>query len=246
MPNLNMTRTYPVATRVFVLCVYAAILSMFAGCTPTPKKIYGDIANMPDIKVFLSRHDGGMQRLDSCVSSEGRFLLKAPGGRAGILYVEFDGYEGSYVPIFTDGESILLSGNFNYQGHLTVSGSPANDDLTGFWHSVRSHGVMVRAIERSLAGYADSLAIADSLLYENLHVKRDSLTGIISEARTRFIKENPSSILSAVFILNLCEKSRDRSEIDSLISVLDTDDMPDNEFLRKLRKTGKEGGTPNK
>lgn len=239
MPYLNAIKTNSIRTLSlpahFILA--GICLLMLNGCEHGKhREIYGDITNLPDTKIYLCKYTDALQRLDSTVSSCGNFFLRSPKIGAGILYLEFAGYDNYFVPVLTDGETLYISGNFNYQEYLTVSGSRANEELGRFRKRVRAHDVMLKSVEMSLAYYADSLAVSDSVLLENLYRKKDSLSNVITEIRSKFIDENPSSILSAIFVLEMAKGKTEPSEIARLLSMLDTDNMEDNDFLRELTK----------
>lgn len=208
---------------------------MFFGCSGRDKPtIKGDITGLPDCMVYMSVYENSLRVIDSTWSNEGQFKFMVPEILPDIVFINFQDNTEDYIPVMIEGESVEISGNYNYNDDIKVYGTPSNNKLEKYRQSVSQYRIMHEAIDISISEYNDSMKVADSLGYATLQIKKDSVLTLIDSSEQNFIKENPSSIVSAMFVLRKIDYKDYTGSIDTLLEQLDTDKMPDNAFLRRI------------
>lgn len=209
----------------------APALLAFPACSDDKPCISGNLVSLPDGKVCLYGYDGTLTAIDSAASHGGRFKLRQPRTLPDLAFVGFEAFPDLLIPVLLDGEEVYISGNLNYKDDITVSGTRANDELRRYISSIRNTDIMARAIELEL----DTMEPAeDSAGYARMAAKRDSLRGSIARSRSEFVRRNPSSLVSAMFLDMSFNDTMNRRQVDSLISHLDSA-IVDNAFLHRLR-----------
>lgn len=214
-----------------VLSALAALM-LFSACKDDKAYISGNLVSLPDGKVRLFSYKHTLSTIDSTVSREGRFTLEQPGMTPDLAFVGFEAFPDLLVPVILDGKMVYISGNLNYKDDITVSGTAANDDLRRYISSIRGIDIMARTIEQELETTEPA---EDSVKYMMLVGKRDSLRHAIALSRSDFVNNNPSSIVSAMFLSMSLNDSMNRRQVDSLINRLDST-IVDNAFSRSMRK----------
>ncbi len=204
---------------------------MFSACRDVKSYISGNLVSLPDGKVCLYGYDGTLTAMDSTTSHNGRFTLTQPQALPDLAFVGFESLPDLLVPVLLDGSRVYISGNLNYKDDITVSGTKANDELREYTLSIRNTDIMARAIEIEL----DTMdPTEDSVRYAQMKAKRDSLRNSIARSRSEFVRRNPSSLVSAMFLDMSFNDSMTRQQVDSLINCLDSTTV-DNAFLQRLR-----------
>lgn len=211
--------------------VLASAVLVLSACKDDKAYISGNLVSLPDGKICLYGYDGTLTAIDSTTSHGGRFKLTQPRTLPDLAFVGFESFPDLLVPVLLDGENVYISGNLNYKDNITVSGTKANDELRSYISSIRNTDIMARAIELEL----DTMEPAeDSAKYARMEAMRDSLRGSIARSRSEFVRRNPSSLVSAMFLDMSFNDSMNRRQVDSLINRLDST-IVDNAFLRRLR-----------
>ncbi len=216
-----------------IVFLFLLVVSAFFSCREEPKHIHGDIVNLPDGKVYLRVWEGTLRTVDSTRSKEGRFSFLLPDVLPDVFYIQFEGVPDYFIPLIVDGEEVGIGGDLNYPDDIKVSGTAPNDALWGYRESVRRYEVMLHAIDQQLGAYQKEEM--DSLEYEKLLIKEDSLKQIMAGLRRDFIRSHRGSIVSAFLAVTSLPDSASRAQIDSLIGELDPT-MADNAFLRRLHR----------
>lgn len=220
---------------IYAVLLFAAAALLSPSCGEPAPAVHGDIAGLPDSRVYLSRYDGKMHRIDSAESVGGRFRITLPPAAADILYLEFENNPRQNAPLVSDGHDVHVEGNFNYYGGIVVSGTAPNDELRQYRDSISQPSMLLQTIELGIGSYADSTALADSVSYERLLFKRDSTRSVMSSIRRDFVKRHPASIVSAMIAAGEVTPSTPAAKIDSLLGELDTEAQGGNAFIERMR-----------
>lgn len=223
--------------------IYILAIALSAAATVSCKSdkahITGNIVSLPDGRVRLYTYGNRLVQVDSTVSNNGRFVLEQPEMLPDIVFVGFEAFPDFRIPAILDGEEIFISGNLNYKDDITVSGTTANDELHNYIESIRKYDIMARAIELALEDWEYTGDRDDSLQYKRLAVRRDALRRSIESSRAEFVNQNPSSLVSAMFLNISLNDSMTLYQVDSLAGKLDST-MVDNAFSRRLHERAAE------
>lgn len=217
------------------------LTALLYGCTGGSKaKIEGNIVGLPDGIVYLSVYEHSFRVVDSTRSNEGRFKFDMPEILPDVVFIGFESDSNLQLPIIVEGEDLEISGNYTNNEEIEVSGSRANEDLKRYRESVNRYNVMLKAIDVSIGEYSDTVELIDTLRQEALFVKRDSVQMLIDNSQRRFIEENPTSIVSAMFVLQILSQPTNKQNVEQMIQKLDGKNMPDNAFLRRIYRRREE------
>lgn len=219
--------------------VLALAFATLVSCSRDRPYIRGEVAGLQGDWVYLLRYieqDGAVQKIDSVKTEGDNFAMALPDIVPDILYLGFENHPGYRLPFVADGRSVTVGGSMTYRGEITVDGTPQNDLLWQYIRRVRSVEVPRDAVQEALAPYADSTELADSAAFMRLATLRDSLDTRLTSVRRDFVAEYPSSITAAMVVAGEVTSSTPDGKVDSLIGELDTENMPDNVFLRRLRR----------
>lgn len=212
--------------------VLSAAMVTLVSCRDDNAYISGNLVSLPDGEVRLYDFHDRLTAIDSTMSRDGRFAIRQPKTLPDLAFIGFEVFPDLLIPVILDGKQVYISGNLNYKDDITVSGTKANDDLRRYIASIRNIDIMVRAIELEL----DNIDIAtDSVKYATMTHKRDSLRRLIDRSRAEFVSQNPSSIVSAMFLNMSMTDSMDYGQVRSLINRLDST-ITDNAFSRRMQQ----------
>ncbi len=209
----------------------AAAMSVLASCKDDLPYLSGNLVSLPDGVVRLYDYDNSLTAVDSTVSRGGRFTLRQPKALPDLAFVGFDEFPDMLIPVIFDGQNVYISGNLNYKDDITVSGTRANDELREYTASIRGTDIMARTIELELNA---TDPVADSTKYALMAAKRDSLRSSIAHSKSEFVRKNPSSLVSAMFLAMSLNDSMTYRQVDSLLARLDSTTV-DNAFSRRMR-----------
>lgn len=184
--------------------------------------------------VYLSVFEQSLRVIDSTPSKEGRFSIRMPEILPDVVFVGFESNPDLQLPVMVEGENVRIEGSYAHNRKIRVRGSRANDDLERYRESVNRYDIMLKAVEVSINEYRDSTEVVDSLSYGALLEKRDHIKKLVDNSQREFIENNPSSIVSAMFALNILSEPTNKQSVEQMIQKLDTEGMPDNAFLRRI------------
>lgn len=220
--------------RKIVLFTLLACMPVIFSCNRKQPRITGNLTGLADSWVWLySYEDDAMVKTDSSFSSEGRFSIRQPKALPDIAFVNFEVMPDLFVPVFTDAKDVYISGNLTYKDDIRVSGTLENDRFQNYLKSIRNDDIMARTIDRQITEWEMDSTQMDSSGYRKLLRKREGLLRKIARSREDFVKENPSSVVSAMFLNITLNESMGLAQVDSLISRLDST-IVDNAFSNRL------------
>lgn len=224
------------------LSIILSAAFLFA-CGGDAARIRGQVDAMPDQTVYLCRLMGVETiAVDSAVSHRGRFSIRIPDTEADIFYIRSADAtlgNGDGIPVVVDNRyegDIFVTGNFNTHNMVEVGGTPPNEELRAYRDSVRATSILLQAVEKGLAPYVAEAEAgnADSAVISTLLSKRDSLQSAMNAIRTRFVKANPASVVSAMIVAGEVTSATTATRIDSMLEMLNTNEMGGNAFLRHI------------
>lgn len=108
----------------FKLLSFISVLAMFVGCAKSGFVITGDLANMPNGKIYLNVLEGKQPvKIDSTDVVDGKFTFKGVLPAAQMAQIESNG--GVVSMFFLDNSEITVTGDTN--GDVVIKGSLADD-----------------------------------------------------------------------------------------------------------------------
>lgn len=211
-----------------------ALLLATVSCGGERPTISGNLVSLDDGYLWLCTYDGAFNKIDSTLSHGGRFAFEQPDILPGIVFVNPQSLPDLYIPVLVEGRDVYISGNLNYRDDIRVSGTESNDLLRAYIRSIRDYDIMAQTIGLEIGQLQASGDPADSSKYKRLVSKRDNLRKRMAESRAAFVRQHPSSLVSAMFLYLSLNDTMNYRQVDSLIGQLDST-IVDNTFSRRLR-----------
>ena len=211
------------------------LLFSAASCKHDRALITGNLVSLDDGYVSLYTYEGGFTKIDSTFSHNGRFSFEQPDILPDVVFVNPESLPEFYIPVVIEGRDVYISGNLNYRDDIQVSGTEDNDLLRDYFLSIHKHDVMMQTLDLELQDLLEKEGPVDSLQYRRVKAKQDEIRQEMDESRIEFVRDHPSSIVSAMFLELSLTDSMNYRQVDSLLQQLDST-LVDNAFSQRLRR----------
>lgn len=203
--------------------------AMFAGCgnTNNTATVNGTVTGLDEAtKVYLSRYDGEMVKIDSTLINDGTFSFTIEEAYPEQLYLQFEGQRRPFSLVVETGD-IAVNASFGEENEVVVSGTRTNDLLGELKElSKEAQGKMSELIAEYRSAEAEA---QDSLVELIQKVEKES-----NDLKADFIAKNKNEVVAAYLLSQESTYGYTPEKIDSLMGLLGT--VPANKFLDKMNE----------
>jgi len=182
----------------YIFLIIAAML-LLASCTPKNQVVItGDISGLDNVTVFLTvRENKSWVKLDSCIIDNGKFQLKSIVDEPRLAYVMMEPQNVfPRTPILLEPGTMTITSN-NDNTNIAFKGSKLHDE---FQSVMEQSDALEKSYEEMLAAYNTAQESRNLMGMASAKFQLDEIENQQINLKKDYIKENPKSFVSLIFI----------------------------------------------
>ncbi|ASV32046.1 TlpA disulfide reductase family protein [Maribacter cobaltidurans] len=204
--------------RNLLLLLFGLILTQSCNQSPEGFTINGSLrGDLEDgTQVFLKTIGEGNQpiEVDTTTIKEGKFEFTGTSEKPELYYIFVDNTKGYTAVILENGE-IEFEASIDSLGFAEIGGTPQNDYFSNYMEESRKISLQAKSIQEDLQRATTSGGTPESIAA--LRDEMQELTEEYQGFETKFVKENPNALISALLLERaISTKTVDSSEAQKL------------------------------
>jgi peroxiredoxin len=201
---------------VYLLCV----VILAASCSSEPHYVVkGNIEGSDSLIFYLQkREDGKLVTIDSAVSKNGVFTMKAGAVKYPEMVQLVAGSTRRATRFYLENAEITITGTLDSLFVAKIEGSKTQDEYQSL---IDANTPLNEKYSAAYEEYQAANAAGDAAKVEELKKQFDVIDNEMTELSKNFVKNNPSSYVTPSVLQDL-SYSIDVNEIESMINVMDT------------------------